>query len=264
MTFSNLKILAAATALATIGLAGTAQAQTAVITGGSSDATRVDIGVSTVSAGSIHVPNRVGIGVPNTGLTTRIDFQRLKMILGNNPVTTFVNTTNAETDHSQYGRFDFAQAGTNDVWFGEWLQTGNVSGGSHTVYYGGTNATTAIPLSGNATYTVKGISNYAGNGPLSGTFNAAFYGVAGTLSGSLTNSASSYSVNIGTAAISSSGAISGSGGSVSNATATLASGGAVRGQFFGANVESLAGYVKFGDGSTAARQYDTAFGGTKN
>ncbi|PNU05541.1 Slam-dependent surface lipoprotein [Novosphingobium guangzhouense] len=264
MNFSNLKTLAAATALAGAVLAGTAQAQTATITGGSSDSTKVDIGVSTVSAGSIHVPGRVGIGVPNTGLTTRIDFQGLKAILGNNEVTSFVNTTNAETDHSQYGRFDFAQAGSNDVWFGEWSQTGSVSGGSHTVYYGGTNATTAIPTSGNASYTVKGISNYAGNGLLSGTFNAAFIGGAGTLNGSLTNSASSYTVNIGTAAINSSGAISGAGASASSATATLATGGTVSGQFFGANVEALAGYVKFGNGSTAARQYDTAFGGTKN
>lgn len=260
MTFSNFKTLIAATALSA-GLMGTAHAQT--ITGDSSNWNKVDIGVSTVSAGTVHVPGRVGIGVPNTGLDeNRIDFEGLKGVLGSNGdgVTTFTATTTDVDDHSTYGRFDFAQAGSEDVWFGEWSQTGSASAGDHTVYYGGTDATTAIPASGSATYSVKGIGDYQNNGILAGAFSAVFAGGSGgLLTGSLSNSGSSYTVNIGTAAISSGGAITGSGATASDASSTLATGGDVSGQFFGSNVDALAGIVAFSN-----NQYDTAFGGTKN
>src|SRR3546814_14889490 len=84
-----------------------------------------------------------------------------------------------------YGRFDFAKVGSYDLYFGEWSQTGSATAGDHTVYYGGTGATSSgnMPSSGSANYTVKGISNYASSGtPLSGTFTANFG--AGELTGS--------------------------------------------------------------------------------
>src|SRR3546814_7880301 len=87
-----------------------------------------------------------------------------------------------------------------DLYFGEWSQTGSATAGDHTVYYGGTGATSSgnMPSSGSANYTVKGISNYASSGtPLSGTFTANFG--AGELTGSIQNSA--LKIDIGTADI---------------------------------------------------------------
>src|SRR3546814_12207501 len=73
---------------------------------------------------------------------------------------------------------------------GEWSQTGSATAGDHTVYYGGTGATSSgnMPSSGSANYTVKGISNYASSGtPLSGTVTANFG--AGDMTGSIQTSA---------------------------------------------------------------------------
>src|SRR3546814_2847325 len=83
-----------------------------------------------------------------------------------NGVTTFTATTTDVDDHSTYGRFDFAKVGSYDLYFGEWSQTGSATAGDHTVYYGGTGATSSgnMPSSGLANYTVKGISNYASSG----------------------------------------------------------------------------------------------------
>src|SRR3546814_7523062 len=55
-------------------------------------------------------------------------------------------------DHSTYGRFDFAKVGSYDLYFGEWSQTGSATAGDHTVYYGGTGATSSgnMPSSGSA------------------------------------------------------------------------------------------------------------------
>ena len=110
----------------------------------------------------------------------------------------------------------------------------------------------------------KGISDYQGKGILNGTFNASFTGAGGTLTGSLANAGSTYGVNIGTATINPTGTFSGSGASATVSGSTVAAAGAVNGRFFGANVNALAGTVKFGTGATSVRQYDTAFGGTKN
>lgn len=249
MKSSYLKFLAL-TGVAVIGLAGTAQAQ---IVGTSSDVTKVDIGASTVNGGP-HVSGRPGIGVPNTNLTTRVDFQGLQASSPPvNGVTTITQVTGTTTDHSKFGRFDFARVGANDVYFGEWSQTGSATAGDHTVYYAGTATGTTVPTSGAASYSVKGIGDYAARGQLSGTFNANF--TARTLTGSISNAA--YSVNIGTAAINSSTAAF-QGSNASNSAGNT--GGKVAGQFFGANAAALAGIVTF----AGARQNDTAFGGTRN
>ncbi|MEG3150985.1 Slam-dependent surface lipoprotein [Sphingomonas sp. ZT3P38] len=259
MKFAHLKALGLALALSS-ALAGTAQAQ---VVGGSSDATKVKIAASTVVGGP-HSAGKVGINVPALLSTQYIDFQGLQAVLGSdgNGVTTFTSTTGTITDHSQYGRFDFAKVSGQDIYFGEWTQTGSASAGDHTVYYGGTGASTSVPSSGSATYSVKGISDYQNRGILTGTFTANFTGSGGTLSGSLANSGSTYGVNIGTANITTSGTFSGSGASATGSGgAPLASSGVVSGRFFGSNVNALAGLVAF---SGANRQYSTAFGGTKN
>lgn len=256
------KLLAAT--LASVMLAGAAHAQ---VVGGTSDPAKVKISSSTVNGGP-HSAGKVGFNVPNLAPGQFVDFQGLKTIIGTdaNGVTTFVNTTGTTTDHSQYGQFDFAKVGSHDIYFGEWKQTASVTAGDHTVYYGGTGASTSVPTTGSATYAVKGISDYQGKGILTGTFTANFAsGSSGTLTGNLANSGSTYGVNIGTANIKADGTFIGSGATATGFGGTpLASSGSVNGRFFGSNVNALAGTVKFGPGNTAVRQYDTAFGGTKN
>ena len=260
MKFAHLKALGLALAISS-AIVGTAQAQ---VVGGTSDPAKVTIAASTV-AGGPHTTGKVGIHVPNLTSTQWVDFQGLQAVsppVGG--VTSISAITGTVTDHSKYGRFDFAKVGSHDIYFGEWKQTASVTAGDHTVYYGGTGASTSTPSSGSASYTVKGISDYQGKGILNGTFNASFTGAGGTLTGSLANAGSTYGVNIGTATINPTGTFSGSGASATVSGSTVAAAGAVNGRFFGANVNALAGTVKFGTGATSVRQYDTAFGGTKN
>lgn len=261
MKFVHLKAVTIALGIST-AMAGSAQAQ---VVGGSSYTGQVKIGTSTVVGGP-HTAGKVGINVPNLATGQFVDFQGLRAVsppVGG--VTSISAITGTVTDHTRYGRFDFAKVGGYDVYFGEWKQTASVTAGDHTVYYGGTGASTSVPSSGSASYTVKGVSDYQGKGVLNGIFNASFTGSGGTLTGSLANSGSTYGVNIGTATILSSGTFSGLGASATGSGGTaLASGGVVNGRFFGANVNALAGTVKFGPGTTAVRQYDTAFGGAKN
>ncbi|HJO64398.1 MAG TPA: Slam-dependent surface lipoprotein [Sphingomonas sanguinis] len=243
--------------LATVLTAGSAQAQFA---GGSSDTSKVTVGESDVQGGP-HVAGRAGIGVPGTN-GRRVDFQGLSLYAAAdvNGVRHLNMATSDTADHSSYGDFRFARVGSADLWFGEWSQTGNATAGDHTVYYVGNTSGTTVPTSGTATYSVKGISDYANKGVLTGTLTANFAsGSTGTLRGSLSNASTGAGVNIGTARIN--GADFAGGNAVATQSgATVASGGVVSGRFFGASAAALAGTIKF-DG---ARQHDTAFGGTKN
>jgi len=257
MKIAHRKMLAAA-GLAAVAWSGAAQAQ---IVGESSNTGKVVVGTSTVDAGP-HNPGLPGIAVPNTGLDQLVDFQFLYTLPkdGNN-VVTIDSPSGVPESHDTLGVFHFARVGDQQVYFGEWSQTGSNAANDHAVYYAGSNPTTAAnaPAAGVATYTVKGISDYTNRGILSGTFTANFLsGLNGTLSGSLSNAANNYTVNIGTAGIVN-GDISGAGASVT-AGATTVSNGAVEGRFFGAQAAALAGLVKFSGNA----QYDTAFGGTKN
>ncbi|WP_255265984.1 Slam-dependent surface lipoprotein [Sphingopyxis terrae] len=257
MKFAHLKAVVGAMALS-IAMAGTAQAQ---ITSGTSDNTRVRIGTSTVVGGP-HSAGKVGIWVPNLPtMPVRwfVDFEGLQAVsppVGAGPgVTTVNNPSGTISDHSKYGRFDFSKVDGHNVYYGEWSQTGSASAGDHTVYFGGTGATAAgsIPTSGTASYNVYGLSNYAGNGQLSGTFNANFG--TKTLTGSI--SSATYALNIGTATIAA-GGFTGSGATASNpaTSTTLATGGSVSGKFFGSAAQALAGIATFSN-----RQYNAAFGG---
>ncbi|WP_137898123.1 Slam-dependent surface lipoprotein [Sphingomonas sp. 2SG] len=259
MKMTNLKLFAASAALA-MAFAGTAHAQD--VDGGTSDRDNNRVGVSSAFGPSHPTAGKAGLSAKATGINNFVAFQDLK---GNgstdlNGVTTINNPTTGPDDHRNLGLFHFAQVGNDDVWFGEWSSNASSGSTDHTVYYAGTTTGTTVPTSGSATYAVRGISDYANKGLLTGTFTANFAsGSSGTLTGGIANSASGYGVNIGTAAINGV-TFSGSSASATQSGTTVASGGAVKGQFYGANAAALAGIATFG----SARQYDTAFGGTKN
>ncbi|MEE4450555.1 Slam-dependent surface lipoprotein [Novosphingobium resinovorum] len=259
MKFVHLKAVVGAMALS-VALAGTAQAQ---ITSATSDSAKVQIGESNVVGGP-HTAGKVGIWVPALPTTpTRlfVDFQGLQGTATPtaNIVTTVNNPTGTITDHSQYGRFDFSKVDGYTVYYGEWSQTGSASAGDHTVYFGGTGASTDAAVNGltgtAVNYNVYGLSNYAGNGQLNGTLTANF--VADTLTGSIQSG--NYKVDIGTADIigSTIDGIDAEAFTVSGGVPTsVATNGVVSGQFFGSAAQALAGIVEFSN-----RQYDTAFGG---
>lgn len=254
MKLSNLNRIAIALAAST-AFAGASHAS---IAGESSDTTKVVVGTSTINGGP-HVSGRPGIAVPNTGLGNLVDFQGLQASVGTdgNGVSTINNASSSADDHDTLGVFHFAKVGSANLYFGEWSQTGDVTDGDHTVYYvGDDGGTTTVPTSGTATYSVKGISDYASKGLLTGSFTANFG--ASTLTGSIANSGSGYTVNIGTADIDGVNII-GDNASATLAGSTVATGGDVSGRFYGSNAAALAGVATFSN-----RQYDTAFGGTKN
>lgn len=261
MKMTNLKLLAASVSLA-MAFAGAAHAQD--VAGRSSDEANNKIGVSGNYGPSHPTAGKAGLSAKATGLDYPVAFQDLKAdgTTDTSGVTTISNPSTGPTDHRNLGVFHFAQVGNNDVWFGEWSSTATSGSTDHTVYYAGTTTGTTVPTSGTATYSVNGISDYANKGLLTGTFTATFAsGSSGTLTGSIANSASGYGVNIGTATISGA-TFAGSGATATQSGTTIASGGAVEGRFYGANAAALAGLVNFGAGSE--RQYNAAFGGTKN
>jgi hypothetical protein len=260
MKMTNLKLFAASAALA-MALAGTAHAQ--YVAGGTSDANYIRVGVSDSYDSSHPTQGKAGLGVKATGIDNYVAFQDLRNdgTTGSNGVTTINDTPTGANYNRNLGLFHFAQVGNNDVWFGEWSSNASSGSTDHTVYYAGTTTGTTVPTSGSATYAVRGISDYANKGLLTGTFTANFAsGSSGTLTGSIANSASGYGVDIGTASIKTDATFGGNGASATQSGTTVASGGKVDGRFYGANAAALAGLVKFDN----ARQYNAAFGGTKN
>ncbi|CDL84017.1 Slam-dependent surface lipoprotein [Xenorhabdus szentirmaii] len=149
--------------------------------------------------------------------------------------------------HGGMGVFNFSKVASDDVYFGEWSETGKASDNTHTVYYAGKDITTNIPTDGTATYTVTGINKYSGDNALSGTFIADFGDK--TLIGSMENTVMAIDVaaNIGADA---------------KFEGTAMTGdliGETTGHFFGDGASSLAGYATFEDDSSK----NTAFGGSK-
>lgn len=94
---------------------------------------------------------------------------------------------------------------------------------------------------------MAGINQYSGSNKLIGTLDADFG--AKTLSGNLSNSSLNVGIN---ATIANNASFAGS--ATANGVA-----GTSQGQFYGSNVDSLAGVATFNDHTK-----DTAFGGTKN
>lgn len=211
--------------------------------GTQNDNTNIEVGESTVNGGP-HVAGRAGIGIAAMGSTQqKVDFQAL---------SAYAQPTNGihslSMGHASTGTFNFAKVGTSDVWFGEWSQDFNGNGNDRAVYYVGNNTNTTVPVSGIASYAVKGVNKFSGNNQLTGDFTADFG--AQKLTGSLANSSLSLTVNANIT--SSTAAFNGT--SLANGTSR----GVATGHFFGADAASLAGIATFAD-----RQLDTAFGGTK-
>ncbi|TKR54719.1 hypothetical protein D7I39_14670 [Allopusillimonas ginsengisoli] len=160
-------------------------------------------------------------------------------------------------DHSKLGVWSFTQAGSQDVWFGEWSAesasdtVGTKTPGTHTVWYVGENGNVAstLPTDAPVNYTVRSINNYTGAALPTSTLTA----------------------NFATGAASSQGDIGFSRGEISTVdkdvrlaarnvrvTSSGGTGGSLEGKFFGTGAAAVAGIVKFAD-----RDRDTAFGGTK-
>lgn len=240
--------------LATSLLSVSALSQAAV-TGAESDQTYIQVGTSNIPFGP-HTAGLPGVGVYTTGLTAKVDFAGLSSYsTQSNGVYTLNAPLNVdEPDHSGMGVFNFAKVSNANVYFGEWSQTGASGDSSRTVYYVGDDTGTSVPTSGTATYSVAGINDYSGSNLMSGTFTANFG--TNSLTGSLSNS--SLAVNIGSASFDSAGNIS-STTATANGSAGVATGGQVSGNFFGNDAAALAGIATFSN-----RDYDTAFGGTKD
>ncbi|MEH6490643.1 Slam-dependent surface lipoprotein [Halopseudomonas sp.] len=240
--------------LATSLLSVSALSQAAVI-GAESDDTYIEVGTSIVPFGP-HTAGLPGVGVYTTGKSAKVDFAGLSSYSStSNGVYTLNAPINVnEPDHSGMGVFNFAKVSSANVYFGEWSQTSANGDSSRTVYYVGDNSGTSVPTSGTATYSVAGINDYSGSNLMSGTFTANFG--TNSLSGSLSNS--NLAVNIGSASFDSAGNISSTNASA-NGAAGFVSDGVVTGNFFGNNAAALAGIATFSN-----RDYDTAFGGTKD
>ncbi|MCU4675291.1 hypothetical protein N7931_06550 [Catenovulum sp. 2E275] len=261
----NLALLVTATFVASTAQAAVTEGN---YYGDTSDGSYVSVGKSDVNAGTVHTAGLAGFGVNATGIGTQVDFQGISgystssyanVDWGTHEVFQFsAPYSGAPSSHGNMGVFAFAKIGSDDLWIGEWSSNGDVTNGSHTVYYFGKDYDSSIPSSGSVTYNVVGINDYSsasGGNLLSGEFEATFNGSYGTLTGSIENS-NGFKIDIGTAAISSTAIISGSTAEASDSSGSLASNGDVSGRFYNSH-EDLAGMVEFTN-----NQYDTAFGGS--
>lgn len=235
-------------------LSVSALSQAAVI-GAESDDTNIEVGTSNIPFGP-HTAGLPGVGVYTTGKGAKVDFAGLSAYSSqSNGVYTLSAPIDVdEPDHSGMGVFNFAKVSNANVYFGEWSQTGASGDSSRTVYYVGDNTGTSVPTSGTATYSVAGINDYSGSNLMSGTFTANFG--TNSLTGSLSNS--SLAVDIGSASFDSAGNISSTTATANGATGVVTDG-QVSGNFFGNDAAALAGIATFNN-----RDYDTAFGGTKD
>lgn len=220
-----------------------------------------DTSKNTISVGPSPNFQRPGISVPATGTTSQfgeIDLPTLASFGSTDAAGVTVhgpgNPIPPPGSFVPLGTFHFAQVSGTNVYFGEWSQSGSATDGTHATFYIGDQTGTTVPTTGSATYAVRGISDYANHGALTGTVQANFG--SRVLTGTLSNG--DYAVSLGTAAIAGS-RIVGLSASASVGGVTVATGGRVSGQFFGANAQAIAGLVAFYKG----RQYDTAFGGTR-
>ncbi|WP_133405988.1 Slam-dependent surface lipoprotein [Parashewanella tropica] len=239
--------------IAAMAVTGFAQAD---IIGGQSFEGYIKVGKSVIDTGKTHKPGFAGIGVYGMGLDGIIDFKGLTQ--SSNVVNGFYQLVmdtpppaGAPAEHTNLGTFNFAKAGTGDVWFGEWAQDmsgASANDGRRAVYYVGDNKGTTMPTGGVATYSVTGINH--GNA-LGGDFTANFN--SNKLTGTLTSN-SGFVTNLRINADINSSNASFSGSAIANGLVT----GTTQGHFFGQDAAALAGMAKFG-----IRHFDTAFGGKK-
>ncbi|WP_109428608.1 Slam-dependent surface lipoprotein [Aggregatibacter kilianii] len=161
-------------------------------------------------------------------------------------------------DYSDSGRMSFKQVGNQDVWFGDWedvprnSKNAAAQSSKYTVYYAGSNPTTAaqLPKSGQTTYTVVGINKHRdpNTAVLKGEMKADFG--AKTLNGTISRTGLAVAVN---SRISADASFNGT------ARANNSVNGVTKGHFYGNQAAALAGIADFG----THNQYNTAFGGMK-
>lgn len=240
---------------ATLGLAAQAQAN---VTGHQSDETYVKVGATLPSLAPGHggPGGEPGIGVHSIGNKTIVSFSGLQRYV--TPDSNNITVIKAAPEsHRDLGEFNFGKIANTDVYVGEWSQTGNVTDGTHSVYYAGTDKTTAMPTSGRASYRVSGINNYNGSNLYSGTLNANFS--QNTLAGSISRGFVGANVVSIEAKINSANASFAGSAKHSTNWGVTNQNGQTQGHFFGNNAQSLAGVATFAD-----RSKDVAFGGIKN
>ncbi len=232
----------------TAGLMAVASAAQADVSSGQSQTTYITVGGTNDTTpdhpGTLGSP---GIGVKSFYNGAMVSFSGLytsPYVDGSGVAT--ITPADMPPSHAGLGYFDFTKVSGQEIYFGEWSQNGNVTDGTHTVYYSGDNAGTTVPTSGTASYALAGISNYSGNGLLTGNLDVDFG--AGTLIGYVGTVDLEATVNSASASFS---------GTANETSASLA--GTTSGNFFGANAAAVAGIASFSN-----KQYDVAYGGTKN
>lgn len=194
--------------------------------------------------GSIGAPG-IGSRFMKEGKT--ILFSGLKYMVTQKPDNVYVLESGG-SPHGGMGKFQFSQVADAEVYFGDWSQTGLADDAMHTVYFSGANATTEVPTSGQATYTIAGINQFAGEAKQTGWFNANFAdkSYTGALEGTNSHSMAGN--------IEEDGKFSGT--AIANETHY----GNSMGQLFGENAEQVAGILSYDN----HRELDTAFGGQKD
>ncbi|MFT3763278.1 MAG: Slam-dependent surface lipoprotein [Pseudoxanthomonas sp.] len=249
-------------ALALFGVAGIAQADD-VVYSGISNGTYVQVG----GASSTTVDDHGGqAGDPAIGVNAfyggaRVSFAGLQGLgstsgagTASDPKLTHITPAMMPPSHAALGNFNFAQAGSQAVYFGEWSSTGSSSSSDHTVYYAGVAGNVATTLPATATYTVKSINNAysasSGSALPTSTLSANFGSNTASSTGDISFTGGTISVSGARVALGASGV------SVASVSGT---GGTLSGDFFGTGAAAVAGIVTF----ASSHSKDTAFGGPK-
>ncbi len=153
------------------------------------------------------------------------------------------------------GVFNFAQVGNQDIWYGEWSESGIEGDTTRTVFYSGANADTTIPSSGGAIYQVSGLNNYNGESSslVEGVLTANFE--LGTLDGAIFSQDQTRVIYVNDATINSDATITGDNmtGIFNNQSIED---GTISAQLYNGAFD-IAGLIDF-----EGTEYDTAFGGS--
>ena len=201
-----------------------------------------------------------GAGVPAVSIRgyeggVKIPFESLNSLgpVDANSVTRLTPSVLPSTDGTS-GHFNFKQVSSQQVYFGEWSQTGLKNDPDRVVYYAGDNSGRVLPTTP-VTYAVQGISNYTGTNMMSGELTANFGAAVSGVTGSLANSQLRVEIN----ALINGMWFDGGATAINPATNERLSSGWSKGSFFGADeTSSVAGIAHFG-----SREFDVAFGGVK-
>ena len=214
------------------------------------DNSAVDIRIDRTESGMGHHAGPAeapGIGYRGMRNGKTISFSGLKNMVEKKPDNVYVLESGG-SPHGGMGKFQFSQVADAEVYFGDWSQAGEAGDQTHTAYFSGENATTVVPTSGQAVYSLEGINQFDGEAKLTGTFNADFADKSYT--GALQGESLKVSMN---------GDITDQGKFVGTAIANETISGKSLGQFFGDNAEHVAGITSFENN----HELDTAFGGKK-